>query len=233
MKRTAPSGERLEPLAVGPFACDHHRRAGPPGRFDQQVDPLRAVEPARPRGRSPRTRRSGTRSSCGGCGITSASSPVERCEALGDVARRREDLARFAERDLVELLDLAPDRPLLGRLAELAERGAVELVRLAELVDEPDHLVRMADDVRGELRRDHQVDAPAVRFLEVEQPPEERLRQDALAGIPLERHADEVGVVAAALELGDQVVGEDLDSAPGEGDLWTADGDSQVLATIA
>jgi hypothetical protein len=91
----------------------------------------------------------------------------------------------------------------------------------------------VADDVRGELRGDHQVDAPTIRFLEVEQAPEERLGQDALARIPLEGDADEVGVVAAALELGDQVVGEDLDSAPSEGDLWTADGNSQVLATIA
>jgi hypothetical protein len=39
--------------------------------------------------------------------------------------------------------------------------------------------------------------------------------------------------VAALAELGDQIVGEDLDPAAGEGDLRPADGDSQVLATIA
>jgi hypothetical protein len=39
--------------------------------------------------------------------------------------------------------------------------------------------------------------------------------------------------VPTPLELRDEVIGEDLDSAPGEGDLWTADGDSQVLATSA
>ena len=159
--------------------------------------------------------------------------PGRAPQPVGDVARRGEDLSRLAEGDPVERLHLPPDRAVLGRLAELAERGAVELVRLAELVDEPDDLVRMADDVRRELRRDHEVDPAPVGLLEVEQPPDERLGQDALARVPLERHRDEVGVVAALAELGDQVVGEDLDAAAGEGDLWPADRDSQVLATIA
>ena len=156
-------------------------------------------------------------SSCGGCGITSALEPGRALEPVGDVARGGEELARLAERALVELLDAAADRALLGRLAELAELGAVELVRLAELVDEPDDLVRVADDVatgtwsrsRGRSRR------PSAS-VEVEQPPEERLGQHALAGVPLERHGDEVGVVAALAQLGDEVVREDLDAAARE-----------------
>ena len=80
---------------------------------------------------------------------------------------------------------------------ELAELGAVEVPRLAELVQQPHDLARMAHGVRRELRRDHRVDRPAVRLLEIEQPPEERLRQHALAGIPLERHGDELGLVPA------------------------------------
>ena len=72
-----------------------------------------------------------------------------------------------------------------------------------------------------------------MNFLQIQQPPEKRLRQHALARIPLERDADEVGIVAALAQLGDEVVGEDLDAATGERDLGPADGDSQVLATIA
>ena len=64
-----------------------------------------------------------------------------------------------------------------GVLAELPELGPVELVGLPELVDEPDDLVRVADRVGGELRRDDEVDRAALRLLEVEQPPDERLAQ--------------------------------------------------------
>ena len=65
------------------------------------------------------------------------------------------------------------------------------------------------------------------------EPPEEGLGEDALARIPLERHGDEVGLVPARAQLGDEVVGEDLDAAAGERHLRAADGDSQVVAMIA
>jgi hypothetical protein len=100
-------------------------------------------------------------------------------------------------------------------------------------VDEPDDLVRVADDVARELGRDHELDPPAVRLVEVEQPPEECLGEDAFARIPLEGNGDEVGVVPALGELGNEVVREDLDAPARERHLRAADGDSQVLATIA
>ena len=170
--------------------------------LDQQVDPLRAVEPVRPRGRSPRTRRSA----------------VRRAPAAGAAAprRRARSSARSRSatlREVAKSLRASPsatrssrctsrrERAVLGRLGELAELGAVELVRLPELVQEPDDLVRVPDAVRRELRRDHEVDRAAVRLLEVEQPPEERLRQHPLAGVPLERHRDELGLVAALAQL--------------------------------
>ena len=146
-------------------------------------------------------------------------------EPPGDVRGRREQTRRLAERDAVELLHLAAERPLLRRGAELAELGAVELVRLPELVHEPDALLGVADDVRGELRRDDHVDPAPVRLLEVEQAPEERLRQHARAGIPLERDRDEVGVVPPRAELVDELVGEDLGAAPRERHLGPQDRD--------
>ena len=106
--------------------------------------------------------------------------------------------ASLAERLAVEAVDGAARGAVLRRVGELPQLRAVELVRLPELVHEPDDLVRVADDVRGELRREHEVDRPPVHLLEVEQPPEERLREDARAGVPLERDGDEVGLVAAA-----------------------------------
>jgi hypothetical protein len=159
--------------------------------------------------------------------------PRRALEPVGDVARGREDLPRLAQSDLVQLLHAAAQRPVLGRLPELTELRAVELVGLPELVHEPHDLVRMPDDVGGELGRDHEVDASPVGLVEVEQAPEERLGQHPLSRIPLERDADEVGLVPASSELRDEVVREDLDAAARERDLRPADGDPQVVATIA
>ena len=108
------------------------------------------------------------------------------------------------------------------------ELGAVELVRLAELVDEPHALVAMAHDVRGELRRDDDVDPAAVGLVEIEHAPQERLREHARARIPLERHRDEVGLVTARPELTDELVGEDLDPAARERNLRAKHRDPHV-----
>ena len=149
-------------------------------------------------------------------------------EPAGDVRGGREQPRRLREGDPVELLHLPAERTILGRRPELPEIGAVELVRLAELVDEPHALLRVADDVRGELRPDDDVDPAPVRLLEVEHPPEERLREDAGAGIPLERHRDEVRLVAPRPQLVHELVREDLGAAPGEGHLRPQDCDPHV-----
>ena len=151
--------------------------------------------------------------------------PGRALQAVGDVARGREHLARLAQRDAVEALHRAARRALLRALAELAELGAVELVGLPELVQQPHHLVRMPDGVRRELRRDHEVDRAAVRLGQVEQPPEKRLGEHALARIPLVRNGDEVGLVPARAELADEIVREDLGPAALERNLRRADGD--------
>jgi hypothetical protein len=227
-----PFASDLEPLAVGAVAGDHDRDATASAGLDQQVDPLRAVEPADGEHEVAVVGRADG-SSCGGCGITSALRPVERSSrsaTLRDVAKslRASPSATLSSCWTLRLIARSSgDSPNCPRV------GAVELVRLAELVDEPDDLVRVTDDVGGELRRDHEVDPLPVGLFEVEQPPEERLGEHALAGVPLERDADEVGVVAAATELLDEVVGEDLDAAAGKWHLRPTDGDSHVRATIA
>ena len=118
-------------------------------------------------------------------------------------------------------------------LAVLAELRAVEVVGLAELVHEPDDFVRVANDVRGELRRDHEVDRAALHLVEVEQAPDERLRDDRARRIPLERHGHELGLVPARAELRDEVLDQELGAAAGERDLRMADEDSQRCATSA
>src|SRR4029079_18952354 len=105
------------------------------------------------------------------------------------------------------------------------ERGPIELVRLAELVDKPHALVRMADEIRRELRGDHHVDPAAVDFVEVDHPPEERLRENTRAGIPLEGKRDDVRLVAARAKLVDERIREDLGAAACERHLRPAHGD--------
>ena len=151
--------------------------------------------------------------------------PGRALETAGDVRRCREEPRRLAERDAVESLHLPPQRALLRAGAELAELRPVELVGLTELVHEPDPLVAVTDDVRRELRRDDEVDRPAVRLVEVEHAPEECLGEHARPGIPLERDGDEVGVVPAGAELLDELVREDLGAAASEGHLGPEDRD--------
>jgi hypothetical protein len=226
-------GEALETVAVGPVTDDHDLAGLSRGSSgEEEVDPLGAVEPSDREHKvavllAAVVERLWRRRQDLGL------EPERALEPRGHVRGDGEQLPRLAEGGRVEPMDRAPGRPVEGVLAELAELRAVELVRLPELMYEPNDLVRMAHDVRRELRRDHEIDSAAVGLLQVEQPPDERLGQDALARVPLERHRDEVGVVVALAQLGDQVVGEDLDAAAGESDLWPADRDSQVLATMA
>ena len=105
------------------------------------------------------------------------------------------------------------------------KEGADRIENLAELVNAPDHLVRMAHAVRGELRPDDEVDRPAVRLLEVQQPPEERLGQHTRARVPLEGHRHQRRLVVALSQLGHQRLGEQLRPAVLERHLRRADGD--------
>ena len=228
-----PASTLLEPLAIRPLARDdavERRVLGQ--RVEHQVDALRAVEA--PDGEDEvavrlaavRERLRRVRKHLGG-------DARRALEPAGDVRRRREHLPRLAEALLVEPLHLAAERAVARGLGELPELRAVELVGLAKLVEQPHDLVGMAHAVRRELRRDDEVDAPAVRLRQVGEPPEERLRQHTLARIPLERHRHEIRLVAAGAQLPDELVREDLGAAAVERHLRSADGDSHLRATIA
>jgi len=133
----------------------------------------------------------------------------------------------------IEVVELQPERALLGRLPELAQVGAVELVGLPELVHEPHDLAPVPHDVGRELRCDHEVDRPPVRLLEVDEPPEESLAEDARPRIPLERHGDERREVVARVQLVDELLREHLGAAVRERHLRRADGDPHVRARSA
>src|SRR5262249_26086195 len=82
------------------------------------------------------------------------------------------------------------------------------------LVNEPDALSPMPNEIRRKLGRDDEVDLGSVRLLQVDETPQERLREDADARIPLERQRHEVGFVAPDTQLADETVREHLRPAP-------------------
>src|SRR5207244_7869572 len=126
-----------EPRAIGPVARDDdvQLRIGSE-RLEQQVDALRAIEPADREEEA----------------LVAVAAEVELLwrrqddlrleperapEPVGDVPRDRAQPRRLAERLAVEPGHCAAQRPVLGRLAELAELRPVELVRLPRLGHEP------------------------------------------------------------------------------------------------
>ena len=150
--------------------------------------------------------------------------PLWTLHALGDVARDGEHPARLAEAAAVHRPHHGDGaRVALVGGAEVAVGRAQEVVDLAQLVDQPDHLVGVAHQVRGKARGDDEVDALAARLPEVEQPPGETRLGEVEALGPDEGQRHHLGLEAAPPQLIAQALDEDLGAAPGEGHLGGAD----------
>src|SRR5699024_3596279 len=67
---------------------------------------------------------------------------------------------------------------------ELAHRGAKQVVSLPVLVHQPECLAWMRCCPGRVLRADHQIDRHAIRLRQIEQPPAEGSRQQAVRRIP-------------------------------------------------
>ena len=114
-----------------------------------------------------------------------------------------------------------------GDGGEVALGRAEAVVRLAELVDQPDDLVLVPHEIGRELHRDHEIDALPVRLRHVEKPPRERGRQDLRARVPLERKAHELGLVSEGRELAHEAFRVALRAAGRERHLRRADEDAR------
>ena len=124
---------------------------------------------------------------------------VEPRQPVGHGLRRREELRRLAERPRVPL----------GQPALYLERGVVhtdvrealvgQLVRAAVLVEEPDHLARVPDEVAGEVGGHHQVGVGG------HEAPGERCVEEAVL-LPGDRQAHQLGLVAGGSERRDEVL---------------------------
>jgi hypothetical protein len=91
------------------------------------------------------------------------------------------------------------------------------------LVNQPDHLVRVAHRVRRKLGADHLVDRLAVDVAQVEQAPGQRRRSDQRVRLPGERqrhHLDRVAMLAQGIA---QALDQQLGAAAHERHLGGAD----------
>jgi hypothetical protein len=142
---------------------------------------------------------------------------------VGRVLRVREHAAALAEHLGVEPDQRVPESDISFVVPEVAVNRAAQLVRRAVLMDQPGDLVRVAHEVRRELRRDHQIDRPSVALAEIEQPPRGGVGKDLALRIPLERHADELRLVAAHGQLARELPHVNLGAAMYERHLGLTD----------
>ena len=220
-------GAGFEPRTVGPVTSYDRLDGGLAERVEQELDPLGAVEPPDGEDEAPVLLAAvgqllrWVREDIG-------LQPSGAREPLRVVVRRREQRVGLAEGRSVKAMDRTPGGAVDRPLAELTELSAVQLVRLAELVHEPDDLPRVSNHVGGELRRDHYVDGRSVRLLEIDQPPERGLGQHARSRVPLEGKRYQSRVVLTAPELLDELVREDFGASALERDLWQTDRNPHV-----
>src|SRR5262249_2003390 len=98
-------------------------------------------------------------------------------------------------------------------VAKLAVWRAAEIVDRPVLMEEPRYLVRMPDEVGGELRRDHEVDRLVVRLRQIDEPPERRLREQLALRIRLEGNRDLLRTVTEPSQFGDEAANVPLGAA--------------------
>ncbi len=145
---------------------------------------------------------------------------VERPQPVRNRLRVREDPLRLAQVEVVVTTDRVANRDAVRARREILPPRAPQVVGGPVVMDEPEALVRMAQDVAGRPDRNHHV-RPAAHL---EQANTERLVEDDVptrAG----RDVDGVNVVSAHPERLDQIAGDHPRPALHERDVGARDED--------
>ena len=151
-------------------------------------------------------------------------------QAAGGVAGVGEQAPALAEHLAIERDQPIAQPDVALDMLEIAVDGAGQLVAGPVLVDQPRHLVRMADEIRRELGADGQIDAGAVALAQVEEPPRRGVGEDFVLRIPLEGHAHQLGLVTVEPELPDQLPHVVFGAALDERHLGFTDDDTHRTA---
>src|SRR5439155_10151607 len=198
-------------LELGARPDEHQPDVGPdvPHRVDGEGLPFEGVEAAGEQDViTPTLARLTTEQALGEVGAMVedlAPYPEGSLEATLHVLGVGEDPLGLAERQTVGCDHEVADRPSIGSLRQIAEPGMTpQLIRGSLLVDEPDDLAWMVDQVCGELHRDHHVDRHTVGFAKIEAAPQAHLMDELRRGSPLERDRRDLGLVPGLTQGADE-----------------------------
>lgn len=106
-----------------------------------------------------------------------------------------------------------------------------EIVGGAMLMQQPDHFVRMRNQVGGKFQRDQAIDPRAVDFAEIDQAAGEHLRGNPIRDRRVERKGHQLGFVALREQRAPQTFRMSFRSAGGKRDLDRRDGNSHGLTS--
>src|SRR5687768_3205962 len=147
-------------------------------------------------------------------------------QAIRRVLRIREQAAAFAEHFRVEVDERLPQADVFVAVREVTVFRSTQLVGCTVLMNEPRHLVRMADEIRRKLRSDDQVDRFAIRLAQIDEAPRGGVRKNFPLRIPLEWNADQLGLISAGAQLMMQCTHMVLRAAMDEGNLYLTNDDA-------
>ena len=131
-------------------------------------------------------------------------------EAFRHRLRQRIDVLVFDEFLVVHVPDLGGCGLSGFIMVELTEFCPVKVICLPVLVEDPSHLVRVAGVVDRKFESDESIDRLAVHFSQVEQLGCAAMVDEASGWVPLERHGDDVALIAAGGEFSIKVGGKDF-----------------------
>src|SRR5205814_3311347 len=161
----------------------------------------------------------------------SGGNAVESLDAIGRVPRVGHDALALGEHARIERGELRSKARVLLAVGEITVRRAVEIVRGAVLVDQPDHLARMPREPGREARGDQQVDRPRVAARQVEHPPGGGLPEQ-LVFASVKRERDALGFVSALPQLRDERLRVELRAIAGKRHTGFRDHNSHWTATL-
>ena len=108
--------------------------------------------------------------------------PVVLGKSVRRVLRVRKHATALAEHLRVEIDQRLLQADIFVAVREIAVLGTAQLICGAVLMDDPRHLIWMADEVRRELRADDEIDGLAVALAEIDQPPYRGVREISSSG---------------------------------------------------
>ena len=144
---------------------------------------------------------------------------IEAQQPVGDILRVGVNLQRTRDELLVRVLNEHTHLHTVAVIPKIVVRRAGEVVSRSILMDYPQDLPRMLDEVRGKLHSDHHIDKLAIRFRHIEHSPRDGAADDFSWRVPFERQRYYIDVVTSFDQCALEVCDVQLSAARNEWDL--------------